>query len=213
MGPADGTREESRHSDNIWNGLWVSNLHYFYSENIHFYGLQNLSQQSLSLTTFLGCSICIVTAIRIQQIEDMDISNPTKSFAVVGLCAILEPLLGIVNACLPFIGPVLHMMTPRIHDLIRRTFHNSALQNRGRLGKGTNGGRHSATYWWKNKHEKSTSTQRKAGDNDTLPQWRIENRIGRGDKVYDVKGPATGPEFGIRVHQEWLVHEEGAENS
>lgn len=159
--------------------------------------------------TVSGCRICILTAVRVWQIEAMDVSNVTKSYAIVGLCAILEPLLGIANACLPFFGPIVQHKIPEAYHLIRQTFQKSTLSDRGGLGTKSSTGTRSGTGWWKNKHEKSPFSVQRVGDNDMYPLWKIENRIERGDHVDDLVDPATCSESRIRVRHEWLVHEEG----
>ncbi|KAF4637703.1 hypothetical protein G7Y89_g384 [Cudoniella acicularis] len=55
----------------------------------------------------LGILICIITIIRCKLMMSIDFLNATKSYASVGVFAILEPLLGVVNACLPLMRPVL----------------------------------------------------------------------------------------------------------
>lgn len=73
-------------------------------------------------------SICIITTLRVRYIVDLDYSNTTKSFASVGLLAILEPLLGIVNACLPVMRPVLQKFSKT--NLLSRTGKNTNASGR-----------------------------------------------------------------------------------
>ncbi len=70
---------------------------------------------SSSLRTFvyscsLNVSICIITILRIKALYDLDLTDITFSIAPMGLYTLLEPTLGIVNACLPVIQPVLHKL-------------------------------------------------------------------------------------------------------
>lgn len=163
--------------------------------------------------TLFGYRITVVSAVRVQQIEQMDISNPTKSYAKVGLCALLEPLLGVTNACLPFLGPILQLKLPRVYYSIRQTLHKSTLTITGRRRMSTSTECRSNRGWWSNKVKGASSSNRTTGENDIIPLWKIENPIGAGDKVYDSHDPAMVPVSGIRIKQEWLVQEEARESS
>jgi len=71
--------------------------------------LQMAISRKLALSAIFGMGIiiCIITILRVCFIVSIDDENPTHSYAVVGILANLEPLLGIINACLPVIRPVL----------------------------------------------------------------------------------------------------------
>lgn len=51
--------------------------------------------------------ICIISAFRIKSIADLDFMDFTYSLINDGIWSALEPLLGIVNACLPILQPVI----------------------------------------------------------------------------------------------------------
>ena len=51
--------------------------------------------------------ICIISAFRIKSIADLDFTDFTYSLINDGIWSALEPLLGIVNACLPILQPVI----------------------------------------------------------------------------------------------------------
>lgn len=56
----------------------------------------------------MDASICVITSLRI-VFTVMLIRNPLNAsywVAPNGLCLILEPLLGIINACIPLLGPL-----------------------------------------------------------------------------------------------------------
>ena len=52
-------------------------------------------------------SICLICAVRIKYILEIDASDETYSLPLFGIFAALEPLLGIINACLPVLPPAL----------------------------------------------------------------------------------------------------------
>ena len=56
----------------------------------------------------LDISICAITILRIRALYDLDLNDITYSIAPMGLFTLLEPTLGIINACLPVIQPILH---------------------------------------------------------------------------------------------------------
>lgn len=51
--------------------------------------------------------ICIISAFRIKSIADLDFADFTYSLINDGIWSALEPFLGIVNACLPILQPVI----------------------------------------------------------------------------------------------------------
>ncbi|MCJ1263085.1 hypothetical protein MMC22_002955 [Lobaria immixta] len=59
-----------------------------------------------ALTT-LSERICIISAFRIKSIADLDFKDFTYSLINDGIWSALEPFLGIVNACLPILQPVI----------------------------------------------------------------------------------------------------------
>lgn len=56
-------------------------------------------------------SICVITLFRIIYTVKIDAQDVTKSYASVGILSLLEPLLGVINACLPFMKPILRKFT------------------------------------------------------------------------------------------------------
>lgn len=60
-----------------------------------------------ALTRNLVSRICIITLLRIIIINDMDLTNFTYGAAALARWSVLEPTLGIVNACLPLMRPVI----------------------------------------------------------------------------------------------------------
>lgn len=73
--------------------------------------------------------MCILTILRVHYIKTADLSNQTKSYASVGMLAILEPLLGIVNACLPVMVPLLKMFSRHAASWSNNNSHNTAEQS------------------------------------------------------------------------------------
>ena len=49
----------------------------------------------------------MITAVRIKAVTTIEFQNTTHSLASVGILADLEPLLGVINASLPILKPVL----------------------------------------------------------------------------------------------------------
>ena len=58
----------------------------------------------LMITCF---SICLLCAVRIKYILGLETTNLTYTLPLFGVFAAMEPLLGIINACLPTLPPVL----------------------------------------------------------------------------------------------------------
>lgn len=55
-------------------------------------------------------SICAITAVRLKFVIHLDYADPTYALADFGIFAALEPLLGIINACLPVLPVVFKMI-------------------------------------------------------------------------------------------------------
>lgn len=52
-------------------------------------------------------SICVLTILRINSVQILDLTDVTSSCAPLALWTVLEPTLGVVNACLPVMRPAL----------------------------------------------------------------------------------------------------------
>ncbi|KAL9131583.1 MAG: hypothetical protein Q9175_006731 [Cornicularia normoerica] len=63
---------------------------------------------SLSVVFLLGSLVCVTSVIRLQTLTEIDTGDITWSNVYPGLWTAIEALLGIVAACLPSLGPVLH---------------------------------------------------------------------------------------------------------
>ncbi|CAG8974184.1 hypothetical protein HYALB_00007347, partial [Hymenoscyphus albidus] len=55
----------------------------------------------------LGLIVCIVTLLRVVWLQNWDLSDLTYTLKPGAIYSILEPALGVLNACLPVIAPVL----------------------------------------------------------------------------------------------------------
>ncbi|KAL8704957.1 MAG: hypothetical protein Q9201_001903 [Fulgogasparrea decipioides] len=77
------------------------------------WGLQMKMQKKvgISIVFGLGAIICILTLTRIFATKYYYINNYTKSAALVSLITGLEPILGVINACMPFMPLVAKRIT------------------------------------------------------------------------------------------------------
>lgn len=96
MGSSDATDEEGGHQRYIWDGFCVS-------KTFTRVAIKVLSQR----TNEMSESICIISAFRIKSIADLEFTDFTFSLINDGIWSALEPFLGIVNACLPILQPVI----------------------------------------------------------------------------------------------------------
>jgi hypothetical protein len=73
------------------------------------WGLQLGMAKKVALTVIfgLGALICVITILRLVELARFDLANLTYELSKVALWTGLEPMLGIINACLPVIQPVL----------------------------------------------------------------------------------------------------------
>ena len=51
-------------------------------------------------------SVCVISGLRLKGIYSLDLANATGSVGDLGFWTALEPLLGIINACLPLLQPI-----------------------------------------------------------------------------------------------------------
>ncbi|CBF79121.1 uncharacterized protein ANIA_10886 [Aspergillus nidulans FGSC A4] len=73
----------------------------------------------LTLMFALGIAICIITVFRVNMINDLVSTDPTYTTTPLMIFTILEPLLGIILACLPLLRPVFERVSAF------RTLHSS----------------------------------------------------------------------------------------
>lgn len=58
-----------------------------------------------------GCDrICVLTTIRVKAVWDFDFNDATFNVVPVAIWSVLEPTLGVVNACLPVMRPALQKL-------------------------------------------------------------------------------------------------------
>ncbi|KAL8665828.1 MAG: hypothetical protein Q9202_001950 [Teloschistes flavicans] len=62
----------------------------------------------LSLTFGVGTIICLLTLTRVLIFRYYQLDDFTKQAAVVAFISVLEPILGVIIACLPLLPPVFH---------------------------------------------------------------------------------------------------------
>jgi hypothetical protein len=55
----------------------------------------------------LMCSICVISLLRVIVISRLDLADFTYATAPIGIWSILEPTLGVINASLPILRPIL----------------------------------------------------------------------------------------------------------
>lgn len=65
------------------------------------------SMRDANRTFYRKLSICVITILRIKTLYDLDLTDITYSVAQMAMWSSLEPLLGIISACLPVIYPAL----------------------------------------------------------------------------------------------------------
>ncbi|MCJ1456493.1 hypothetical protein MMC28_006854 [Mycoblastus sanguinarius] len=77
------------------------------------WGLQLPRAKKIALTGLfgIGAAICVITILRIKAFHDLYLADLTYSLASGGLWTVLEPTLGIINACLPVIPPVIQRLS------------------------------------------------------------------------------------------------------
>ncbi|KAI1366368.1 hypothetical protein F5Y08DRAFT_136854 [Xylaria arbuscula] len=76
------------------------------------YGLQIPLAKRVAIAAMFGLSalICVLSLLRILSVEAWDLTDPTYTGTGITAYSILEPTLGVVNACLPTLRPALGML-------------------------------------------------------------------------------------------------------
>ena len=64
-------------------------------------------------------SVCVVSGIRLRAIYSLDLINITSSVVDLGFWTALEPLLGIINACLPMLQPIVKACFARLNSFLK----------------------------------------------------------------------------------------------
>ena len=59
--------------------------------------------------------VCVVSGIRLNAVYSLDVQNITSTVGDLGFWTALEPLLGIINACLPMLQPIFKAPFARVH--------------------------------------------------------------------------------------------------
>ncbi|KAF2679344.1 hypothetical protein K458DRAFT_422378 [Lentithecium fluviatile CBS 122367] len=73
----------------------------------------------------IGVFICVITILRLTSIRRLDFSNFSYTAAEVEIWSILEPYLGIINACIPVMQPAVRRMFRARHPVSRSQTKNS----------------------------------------------------------------------------------------
>ncbi|MCJ1287042.1 hypothetical protein MMC26_006389 [Xylographa opegraphella] len=150
---------------------------------------------ALSFVFSLGTLIIIITGLRIQALSEVDPKDPTYTTGHIGVYSVLEPTLGLINACLPVLQPVINHLS------------NGTKWTRGlsAFSKGSEG--HS-------RFGHNRPFDKLANENDTLPLRDVETGNLPSTTVYTGSG-STHSDMGdvkleepghIRVRQEISVH-------
>lgn len=135
-----------------------------------------------------GNSICVITILRIKALYDLDLTDITYSIGPMGLWTGLEPTLGIINACLPVIQPILHKLSQK------NVFSwGQSATKRGHVGSGVQGAHEGGGEYTRKKFQRL--------DDHIYPLTETFgnfNEIGK---------PQSGADFGEQdVHQQADAH-------
>ncbi|KAI0601485.1 hypothetical protein F4775DRAFT_582067 [Biscogniauxia sp. FL1348] len=78
-----------------------------------FFGLQMSLSKKLSIAGMfsLGAVICVLSLLRVIWLHNWHLDDMTYTVTSVAIYSILEPTLGVINACLPTIRPVLKRLS------------------------------------------------------------------------------------------------------
>ena len=87
-------------------------------------------------------SICIISIVRVISIHRLDYQDVTYSLVLDNICTSLEPTLGVINACLPILQPVVSKVCGSTVFAWSKNWKSSGGSSRGRL-------------WLKGSHEPS----------------------------------------------------------
>lgn len=141
--------------------------------------------------TRLSCRICILCAVRLKYVLELDPSDPTWTVNEFGIFGAIEPLLGIISACLPVLPPVLqrirgNSISPRY---IQKATHEKTSSNVPDRG------------WMKSTFgtEFSNAPLFSGLDDHTYPLIDLQNKTTRTIVADDL--PNT-----IRITTDWNVH-------
>lgn len=120
----------------------------------------NLNKKiGLSVVFGMGTFICILTLVRIFISHYYDVENITKQSAIVILITGLEPTIGIIVACLPFVPAIIkHSSKSNLYTIMSQPFRSSK------------GGSHSSYG-----HSKG-GNRKKSGSNSQIRNFRRNGR-------------------------------------
>lgn len=108
MGASNADWKESRFDRHVFDGYSVRKTF----SHLAFSLLKVLSDYWVTNVTN-GChSICIITLVRIKVTTDINAQNAAAQYALIALLTCLEATLGVVNACLPVMKPVIDKLKP-----------------------------------------------------------------------------------------------------
>ncbi|RDL41292.1 uncharacterized protein BP5553_01271 [Venustampulla echinocandica] len=173
------------------------------------WGLQMKTSRKVALTFIfgLGFGICIISILRVVAIQELDYSDVSYNIVWDTMWTVLEPTLGVINACLPMLQPVASKAS------------NSQLFSYARSGKSTKGSGSTKQLWTassstrgvRSDHSKAKNFVRIPGDGYSLTdlcttQNDISGTTIDGEHERDTYMESTRKEPVIRVKKDWDVH-------
>lgn len=151
------------------------------------FGLQMNMTKRISIAGMfsLGAFICIVSLLHILWLNGWDLNDLTYTVTPGAIYSVLEPTLGIVNACLPTMKPA-----------IKRVFHTKAF-DQSSTSADTSGSQNSKNSTWKTPYLTGTATHTFQPLDEDVPLTNIQGGLFQ-DSV-----PINGNQ--ISVTREWIV--------
>lgn len=86
----------------------------------------------------MNLSICILAAVRVKYILELDFNDFTYSLYLFSILGIMEPMLAIISACLPILPPVFAKCKARILGRSPTSTHKSSMPSSSGHSKSLN---------------------------------------------------------------------------
>ena len=122
------------------NGNYVSHLSLYQCRYSNPWLLRLSLRWKVTWPLIFASSICALTLTRVFIAAYYKPENVTKQNAIVDLITALEPIIGTINACLPFLPAIVERVThSRIYKNMTYSFKSRTSASHSKNGTGTSG--------------------------------------------------------------------------
>lgn len=156
--------------------------------------------------------ICVLSAVRIHAIATLDYEDFSYSVVPDGIYSVLEPCLGVINACLPVLQPIVNKLTNNtLFSTGKRSMGASSSRVQSAKDLTTRSGRHRAKLFRRLDEVDSIGND----EENLFPLSEIESpkltseKNGRTRAVVTSKSTPAAPKEQIEITTAWSVNSRG----